>query len=484
MNRLERFLWSNLRDITPPGSKAFYDLQRVGVTGRPQYPDTDIDKLQLAHRRSEIVYAAIKAKATAAVDPRLLVQRKSKEWAEDDGHPLRRLLMRPNAEMDESMFLAAALTSRDIAGVFYAEIVRATGSKLPVALHPLDPAKVFPVPGERNTTAEYEFRDGSNRVRIKATDMLVWRAYDPMYRYQGLSPLAVCLGSVDADSAQTDFVRSFFNNAGVPSGLLTIKGRTVNNTEAEQIKARWRQRFGRDGGAQHDIAVMDENAEYQKIGAGLDELQSEILREFTETRVCMVFGTPPLIIYAFAGLKRATYSNLKEAWAGFWDATLTPLLKEWRTYLTWRLLTEFEDENLIYGEKVRLNWDMSQVAWLQDDVTEMQTRARENFRAGGITLNEYRASIGQAPDPAGDYYLRLLAYAPYIAGEQPETTAETVLAGKVTPDAAPPEANPPKAMRTKADTQRIRMQRERKIEAIAKQYLRTQYAAAAQAVSA
>lgn len=484
MNRIQSFHGGSLYGLTPSEGKQMFDLQRVGVQGRPQYPDTAIEKLQLAHRRSEIVYAAIKVKATAAVDPRLLVQRKSgTDWKEDDGHPLRRLIMHPNPEMDEAMFLAAALTSRDIAGVFYAEIVRAAGSKLPVALHPLDPAKVFPVPGERNTTAAYEFRDGSNKVRIDAKDMIVWRAYDPMSRWQGLSPLAVCLGSVDADSAQTDFVRSFFNNAGVPSGLLTIKGRTVNNTEAEQIKARWRQRFGRDGGAQHDIAVMDENAEYQKIGAGLDELQSEILREFTETRVCMVFGTPPLIIYAFAGLKRATYSNLKEAWAGFWDATLTPLLKEWRTYLTWRLLTEFDSEDLIYGERIRLNWDMSQVAWLQDDVTEAQARARENFRAGALTLNQFREAIGQPADPAGDYYLRLLAYAPYIAGEQPETTAETVLAGKV-PAGTTPDANPPKAMRTKADTQRTRMQRERKIEALARQYLRTQFASAAAAVTA
>jgi HK97 family phage portal protein len=451
----------------PLRSKAFYDLQRVGVQGRPQYPDTSIEKLQLAHRRSEIVYAAIKAKATAMIDPRLLVETRTTEdtWEEVAAHPLRRLLLRPNPEMDEAAFLGAAVTSRDTAGVFYAEIVRAAGTRLPIQLYPLDPAKVFAVPGEKNTTAAYEFRDGGKRVRIDAKDMIAWRYHDPMSKWQGLSPLAVALGSVDADNAQTDFTRDYFNNAGVPSGMLKIKGRTINETEANEIKQRWRQRFGRGWGGFHDVAVMDENAEYEKMGANLDELQSEILREFTETRVCMVFGVPPLIVYAFAGLKRATYSNLKEAWAGFWDATLTPLLKEWRTFLTWRLLPEFEGEDAVYAEQVRLNWDLSQVAALQDDVEAIYNRGEKAFRAGGITLNQYRDMLGQMPDPAGDYYLRPISYVPFLAGEQPTVTVDDVLTGK--------RRVLPQTVKALRDVSTATL--EKRIERVLQPYLRAEY---------
>jgi hypothetical protein len=127
---------------------------------------------------------------------------------------------------------------------------------------------------------------------------------------------------------------------------------------------------------------------------------------------------PPLIIYAYTGMARATYSNLKEAWASFWDATLTPMYKDYRTWLTWSLLRQFVNEELIYGERIRLNWDMKQVSALNEDVTEIQKRARENFRAGGLTLNEYRALIGQKPDPQGDYYLRPSSFAVVRLGEQ------------------------------------------------------------------
>lgn len=413
----------------PLEGKAASDIIPVGVQGRPAYPDTDIGSLQNAYARNEIVYAAIDRKASAAVDPRLLVeQRKNgQEWDEVEGHPFRRLHMRPNEYMDESDFMRCYITALDYAGIFYAEIVRGS-NQLPTELHPLNPSKVSAIPGggpkSVNGVSEYEYKDGNTKIRIPARDVLVKRKYNPNSKYYGLAPLAVCLGSVDADSAQTDYVRAFFNNAGVPSGLITVKGRTLSQAESENIRSQFRAKYGRAWGNQHDVAVMDENATYQKIGASLNELQSQQIRSFTESRVTMVFQVPPLIIYAYVGLMRATYSNLKEAWAGFWDATLTPMFREYRTWLTWSLLKEFVSEDLIYGERIRLNWDMSQVAWLQDDVDAMQARARENFKAGGITLNEFRAAIGADPDPAGDYYVRGMTVEPIMLGTDPTATPE------------------------------------------------------------
>lgn len=456
----------------PMRSKAAFDAVPVGVQGRPQYPSTDPEKLQLQYRRNEIVYAAIRAKTTAVTDPRLLVEQRSSgsEWKEIEGHPLRRLLMRPNDMMDEAAFHASAIASHDISGRFYAEIVRGQ-NKLPIEMHPLNPAKVNPVPGEKGRTVAYVFRDGNQKITIPAENMIDWKYYDPISRYQGLSPLAVALGSVDADSAQTDFTREFFNNAGVPSGMLKIKGRTISQTEADEIKSRWMMRFGRNWGRMHDIAVMDENAEYEKMGANLDELQSEILREFTETRVCMVFGVPPLIIYAFAGLKRATYSNLKEALPGFWDTTMSPLLKEWRTYLAWRLLPEFVDPELIYGERIRLNWDMSQVAALQEDVDAAQLRARENLKVGGITLNEFRSIVQQKPDPGGDYYLRGIAQVAVPEGVLPEP--EPI-------DTVPKRHPRPQTVKALREATTVTLQK--RMEQALQPYIKSEYEKAAAAV--
>jgi hypothetical protein len=47
----------------PRDSKAAYDVLPMGVQGRPQYPNVDIPNLQNAYRKSEIVYAPVRAAA-------------------------------------------------------------------------------------------------------------------------------------------------------------------------------------------------------------------------------------------------------------------------------------------------------------------------------------------------------------------------------------------------------------------------------------
>jgi HK97 family phage portal protein len=394
---------------TRPGAvKSVYDVVPIGIKDRPQYPDTAPQNLINAYKRSELVYACIKVKTNAVKDPRLIVERKQRDgtWQEVEGHPLRRLLMRPNPDMDEAKLLGAMIASQDIAGVFYAEKQRSP-SKAVVGLWPLNPCHITPVPRSDGTVV-YEWRVGSPPYKtIPAEDMLVIRDWNIDSKYKPLAPLAVALGATDADAAQTDYIRAFFNNAGVPSGILTTE-QELTQEQSNILREMWRALFGR-WGKRHDIGVLGKGATYSRAGANLDELDSESVRGVTETRVCMVFGVPPLIVYAYIGLTRATYSNLKEAWASFWDATLSPTLKDIRSALLWGLLSEFESEDAVYGEQVRLSWDLSRVAALQEDVDAAQNRSRANFQAGGITLNQFRAAIGESPDESGDYYIRGMA---------------------------------------------------------------------------
>jgi HK97 family phage portal protein len=432
------------------------------------------------YTRSEIVYACIQRKAHSAIGPELRVQTRASargEWAEVEGHPFRRLIMRPNPHMTGAEFIQAFIVSRDVAGKFYAEKVRSPKGAV-VELHPLDPTKTTPIPGEGGTPAAYRFKDGTTQIDLPAADVLAWENPNPADRWNGLSPLAVALGTVDADNAQTDYIRAFFNNAGVPSGILKVKG-TYSQEQADMLRAKWRDKYGRLWGRQHDEAVLDDNADYEQFGSSLETLDSETLRSFSESRVCMVFDVPPLIVYAYVGLLRATYSNLKEAWAGFWDATLTPLYSEIASWLLWDLLPEFEDPERIYSERVRLSWDLSSVPWLQEDVTAMQERARLNFQAGALTLNEFREAIGQKPDQFGDYYIRKLIDVPTLrdtAVAQPEPPVTHI--AETDPAAAPPKALPTgHIIDVKAAPQHAHFARQ--MEPKVRAYLRAQYDRAA-----
>jgi hypothetical protein len=78
---------------------------------------------------------------------------------------------------------------------------------------------------------------------------------------------------------------------------------------------------------------------------------------------------------------------------------MSPAFKEWRAFWTWNLLTEFEDERDVRSERLRLDYDMSRVAALQEDVDAISLRARENWKAGLVQFNEARTALGLPPDP-------------------------------------------------------------------------------------
>jgi HK97 family phage portal protein len=413
--------------------KKAFDAVRIGIQGRPLAPDTDIDALLNYSRRNELVYACIEKKAQAAIDPEVIVEKRSDagEWEPIPGHPLRALLNWPNELDDAGTFLGSLLTSLDVSGVFYAEIVRQGG--VPVELWPLNPARMKPIPGKgpnNSPITGYEYDSGDRKIHLDYEDVLRLVNPDIRSRFHGLSPLAVAIGAVDADLAQTDFVRAFFNNDGVPSGILKTPSQTLQPGQVEKIRQQWQAQYSRGGRGYKGVAVLDQNVDYTKVGANLSELEADSIRGQAETRICMCFGVPPLLVSAYVGMLHVNQrASARESQNDFWMNTMSPTFKMLRSWLTKALLPEFVDVALIKAEKIRVNWDMSQVMALQEDKDKHSDRARKDFQAGGITLNEYRAATGRAEDPEGDYYVRATATIPQTP-EAALVAAEKVQAGK------------------------------------------------------
>lgn len=414
----------------------------------------DTATLQQIMALNELVYACIKVKATSARDPRLVVQKQVTkngkiEYEEVAGHPFRALFTRPNPLMTESDLMAAAIVSWDASNPrrFYCEKVY-TGSLL-TELWPLNPACMTPrYNQDRTEVTGYTWSDGRRRRDYTLDELLIRSApawYDP-------PPLVAALGSAGADTEQTRFISDFFEGGGIPPFFLKYS-MALNQEQRDEIRAKYRSIQA--GASSSEPGILDSNSDVVTVGSRLDQIGSQTLRSVSESRICMVFGVPPLIVYAYVGLIRATYSNLKEAWAGFWDATMSPAFKEWRDFWMWSLLVEFEEERDIRSERIRLNYDMSQVAALQDDVDAIQKRSRENFQARLISQNEARSAIGYAPTAGGDETY----YSP--SGQ-----------------AAPPPIGKQRKSRDDPSVQVV----ERRMEQMLKKYLNGQYEAAASGV--
>lgn len=384
--------------------------------GRNNRPYASTDAVQRLLTTSEVVYACLKIKADAARDPRLIVQRRSQqggktEYQEVIDHPMTQLLSRPNPMMTEADFMAAAMVSWDMTNPrrFYAAKVYIGG--VLTELWPLNPVYMQPRYNGQHERIGWTWNDGIRSTDYTNDDVLVREApswYDP-------APGAVALSTATSDAEHTRYIENFFLNGGIPPVFLKDTQRFLNAGQRDEIRQKWLAIYGNASGGQHGIGILDAGQEISRIGSIIKDLDNESLRSFAESRICMLFGVPPLIIYAYVGLLRATYSNLKEAWASFWDSTMSPALRDWRLWLTFGLLTEYESDADIRSKRVRLHYDMSEVAAYQDDVDALADRARKDYQSGLITRNEARTQRGYEldtrPETESDLYRSPVAIA-------------------------------------------------------------------------
>jgi SPP1 gp7 family putative phage head morphogenesis protein len=123
------------------------------------------------------------------------------------------------------------------------------------------------------------------------------------------------------------------------------------------------------------------------------------VRSVAESRICSAFQVPPQLVGAQVGLEHATYSNYEEARKSFWQETLMPIYTAHADIINLHLAPDF-------GENIRVRWDFSGVAALQEDVNKVHERTRLNLGSGYITVNEARQAIGLDPVMGGEVFLR------------------------------------------------------------------------------
>ena len=407
-------IFAQLKQYFPSGEKQIaivdgYSWQRNELPRRTNRIYYSQDAAFAAYRNHELVYACINKIADVMNDVEIIVEKQNskKEWQKVEGHPLPGMFKRPNKLQTGRDFRRLLVQSEQSTGIFYIAINRSAAG-IPAELLILNPTRVVARTGRDNfTISHYEYtRIDGQIAKIKPEDMMIRRRPDLLDQYFGYAPLAAALKSINSDLGLTDYVDAFFESDGTPSGILKIKNSSISDTRKEALQSQWRQKYSRGGSNQKGLAVLDENAEYQKLGSNLDELASQELSGRFESRICAVFGVPPNLVGAQVGLEHVTANaTAKAELRNFWDNKISGELAALREWLTWFVLPEFEDIAAIQAETLRVGFDLSQCAFLQEDVDNIHKRARENFRAGFWTLNETREATGMAPDKeAGDDY--------------------------------------------------------------------------------
>jgi HK97 family phage portal protein len=348
--------------------------------------------------KNAIIYSCIRELTNAAIEPRYFIEgfdRENQPFEIQDS-ALKSLLDAPNKTQDLYDLIEQLITHLYIAGNAYIFKERGQSGRI-TQLYLLRPDRVSIQSGKDNGVSSYEYELNSNTYTIPPEDIghikLGTNASNDLY---GLSPLTVLANMLNLDQSITQFAKSFFQNAGVPSGLLRLKKRLTTQEEANTIRARWRSQFSTPKNY-NSLAILDEDAEYQPLSVDPSSMAMADLRNETESRICMAFQVPPILIGTVIGLNRSTYSNYAEARRSFWDETVSSLINKITRFFNKNICSEFTTNE-------SLNIDISNVAALIEDKDARSTRINTQFTNGVITLNEAREELGY--DPLDDGQLR------------------------------------------------------------------------------
>lgn len=397
-----------------------------------------------------------------------------------DGEPdpksqLQKLLDRPNPVMSHSELMVYTMIYRAAGGNCYLHKIR-NPLGVPIQLWPYNVAQMWPIPSSSDWVEEYGYYDKSGAIKkVPAKDVihLKWPFVDLGNPVKAYSPLMAVFREVNTDVEATRMLYALLLNDAVMRGIITLpEGVTPPNSKIAAWKQEFAMRYGGDN--RGGVAVLEQGATYQRVSLNMQELAFESIRRIPESRIAGAFRTPAILAGLYVGLEKATYANYKEARAQLTEDTFVPMWRSDGVELTQALAADFDSN----PDRYTIQYDLSQVAALQENQTEKVTRSVEAFGANGVTLDEFRQWLGLLPvdqvipgDTRGTLFSYELPGASTIAPPQPTIVDVTPQPPQLTDDQKSIE------LKARQDDAIARV-RER-MERIAQEHLEQQYTEAA-----
>ena len=332
-----------------------------------------------------------------------VVRRDGEDTTEIGGHALTERLANPNGWYSWQRLMAATLLDYNVDGNAYWLKQRPSIAAKPEAIWYMPTTAIRPVwPEDRDDIYISHYihtNDRGERTRIDVEDIVhLTNGTDPRNQRMGLAPLKALMLEVFTDMEAGRFTAALLKNFAVPGVTITPKDAAGMDVDtAEAIKQKWVQRFGGDRKGEPGVFLtpMDVNV----VGFSPDQMNLTELRRIPEERISGALGIPAIIAGLGAGISSMTKNDFEHAEAFAFQQNLVPTWYAIGEEITNQLLIDYtRDAN------VRAHFETGHIKALQENETDKQTRARENFMAGGLSRNQYREKIGEAAEDV-DYIL-------------------------------------------------------------------------------
>jgi HK97 family phage portal protein len=379
--------------VPQPGTSSTYSLARL--LGHETYDTdpikTDSDALKTY---SGWVYACV---STISQDVRSsswkIYQRvgfSKDDWKALDDSQIPHVLRRPSEATTWGDLIELTQIHLDLAGRSFWHLItnQESGGGKVIGIQNLNPDWVSRAIYDKSKTrvVGWELNTaGSNKKILPAEDVVLFRYPDPIEPHGGMSPIRAVAMSHDMDTYSRAYAASHLRNHAQPTGILTTEAELTRD-QANVISDNW-QDFHQ---GESRIQVLGKGAQFQTLSAHIRDLEFLNLARVSRDQLLSAFHVPATKLGLVEDSSRA---NGEEADRVYTSLCLGPRLKRYEEPITHRVLP-------------RLGIDPSQYSFEFDSVDvgdkEFDRIAAETaFKAGAITMDEYRERIGFDPDPSG-----------------------------------------------------------------------------------
>lgn len=412
LSRLATLGRKNLREMHHGGDGAVRWLG--GVTGGMLSDTIAGDSFDYAKRvgdgiDSSVVMAPIQWIQRALPESPLQVDvQRGEEWEPTPDHPLARLLESPNNFYSGTQLLQATIYSLLTAGNAYWIVVR-NQLRQPIQLwyapHWLVDPRRQPGSPDTEFLTHFEYRPGGRKYDLEPEDVVHFReGINPRDPRLGLSPLHAAIREIYMDMESTTFqVALLRNNAIMGAVISNASNIPMTPVDVENIKQYVRQQFSgeRRGGAM----VLSHQTKVDRVSWSPKEMDLSPARDVAEERVCAAIGLPAAVVGFGSGLEQtkvgATMNELRRL---AWTNAIIPRQRNIAQEIGRALLPAFTRGR--QTERLRVRFDHSEVAALQEERDRLFRRADMGVRGGWLMVDQAKRMIGITPEDSDKVYLR------------------------------------------------------------------------------
>lgn len=370
------------------------DISRWGYADHPVTSDRILHTFMPG---SSVMLACVQVISKSFSEPPLRVYDAKKEPLEK--HPALTIWQEPNPYHDERSLMQRSAAYNALLGNDYWFKLR-DNSGIWNGVVPLHGAQVTPVKAPWDTdpmswVTFYEYRSPDGQiVQIPPSDIIhfAWPMPDPNHPILALPPIFAAATSIEMRTSLNKLGKSLLDNDGMPRGLLTSEDE-LTKAERDELRTHWTEMYAQRGFG--GLAVLSRGLKYQRLSLDLNELDFTVLARLPEIDIVNAFDIPAILVGIEAGLNRSTYSNVAEARKDFTERVLKALWTIRATTIQRHVRMEI-DKNAI------VEFDLSTVEVLQENMQERVDRVRNGYNDGVVTHNEYRSVLGLPDDAERD----------------------------------------------------------------------------------